>query len=1482
MIPPNARLNTTLNDRVPDWCEPLRDMINIASRTTGVPADLIASVIYQESRGNINVNETRNLYGGSDLNLMRTSHSTAREFVQKYPDRFDRIRGVANNIMLGASYLREMYDIYPSYGWGIALEAYNRPCCMYKFNLPALFGAIGESAYVKEVFRSWSDISSGNNPRDDNKVKKVDSTTPKPVGMASNDRSLLKSVDELTETVNQLINDWYTSNLLHSALSVYNKFEYFHEQYSSEIFDDNYYKMIGHIDDAIFKSILSAFNTSLDVSQLKPGDFYSHAIELIEKHYISFKENMKTLIDNLPTNNNDTLTKFIIEKKEKDRTALKSMESEMDTELKNTQYFLTISTIMDSIFSATSHSLMNYMFIFMLHNETTDRAINQSSSSAVTMTEKSRINQQAEYFKKTKYISKNDLCSLSSDSKWYEKFESALTWYFVFSIIKPTLPNSHPIYDYSYNLAQAFVGFSNPKKIQTNLLPDVREKSIEIKELLEKIYNHETNQLLYIISEFKDQIRQIESFGDISFTYEFSVSAAVLITQNRLTELFDLYKTSTGTFGSGMTSSVSTLMENSFRDAMRLIEPHDELTKSCFYLARADLRSKIDDWDGVDADLKCLIDSNIEKSFYYDKLRAKCEQTRENRESILNEHQRIEYLLIRSYLCTSLGEFQDAFTALLDANYMIGIMKSVSSEQDLPTEKKEAPEDDKILSELQSFIETVCSYLQRHLYFSIEQSSQQLKGLSYLQCLSDYFPNLNILIGTFSIKYDEKLHEFAFDYYFKALPSVENYKYFDPLNETESSNMLTSLKKFLETLKERTKQSLFTVDETVFSDFIQNIITFDKHHQIKEQLNPFVQQYYQILKLNTGLRTVSNVPEQSTTVSHQQPNESQTDISKVHSSKRYSVSSDESGEYHSVRGDSPPTTPLDTATSEYYNILSLDGGGIRGIVEAIILMEIEERTGKKIGELFHCFAGTSTGGILACGLAKYPPMEAKDLLRLYLGPRRFEIFNKNKPYPVACIYTTKYSSEGLEKVLDDELLDECLSNCGNHDLIIPTEILGLGSALFINTTKLSENSNGSLYEQRGLCFYDESENIEFIHRHTCDIPLKDVARCTSAASPLFPPKILEIKKISYTFYDGGYKHNQPDSIAFKWATQIRGVSKNNILLLSIGNSNAAPKPIKRIDNLLNLAKNSKSTFESVTEKTSNSFLEHVLGKRYTRITPDTMVSSAMDDIDSTNLQLLWHAAWKEITEMDRKHEFNPLCSELLRRSHPDARVARDGHAPDEVSYYPSRYMLNPDIYEHIEDKCKNIYEFNMLHKDLSLALKGLFRQIIDSTDHSTDPLQYPRCCERHTPCFLSLAAGVGHIKSILHYFQGKNHCLNPSLDPFLKLTDETKRDFERSDTQSQCKWNPLHYAAANGEILAAVKILYDEPLELTNLTNATRESQLKQMIRRLDTPTKDSKQYTPCKLAKEKKKDLMEKKLKNERKTIKTELDKARKSNNHQ
>ena len=87
---------------------------------------------------------------------------------------------------------------------------------------------------------------------------------------------------------------------------------------------------------------------------------------------------------------------------------------------------------------------------------------------------------------------------------------------------------------------------------------------------------------------------------------------------------------------------------------------------------------------------------------------------------------------------------------------------------------------------------------------------------------------------------------------------------------------------------------------------------------------------------------------------------------------------------------------------QLYTVLSIDGGGIRGIVPLRIISEIERRLGRPLTDAIDLAAGTSTGGIIAAGLSMRDPKrpdqpryKAKDLEQFYHhdGP---DIFRKGR------------------------------------------------------------------------------------------------------------------------------------------------------------------------------------------------------------------------------------------------------------------------------------------------------------------------------------------------------------------------------------------------------------------------------------------------------------------------------------------------------
>jgi len=95
--------------------------------------------------------------------------------------------------------------------------------------------------------------------------------------------------------------------------------------------------------------------------------------------------------------------------------------------------------------------------------------------------------------------------------------------------------------------------------------------------------------------------------------------------------------------------------------------------------------------------------------------------------------------------------------------------------------------------------------------------------------------------------------------------------------------------------------------------------------------------------------------------------------------------------------------------SNNIRILSIDGGGIRGIIPAMVIQallgELEAR------DVFHIIAGTSTGGIIACGLAKPNPISLKSIINLY-KEHGSEIFKKpgNRPHGGRSLGSSRHGS----------------------------------------------------------------------------------------------------------------------------------------------------------------------------------------------------------------------------------------------------------------------------------------------------------------------------------------------------------------------------------------------------------------------------------------------------------------------------------------
>ena len=204
-----------------------------------------------------------------------------------------------------------------------------------------------------------------------------------------------------------------------------------------------------------------------------------------------------------------------------------------------------------------------------------------------------------------------------------------------------------------------------------------------------------------------------------------------------------------------------------------------------------------------------------------------------------------------------------------------------------------------------------------------------------------------------------------------------------------------------------------------------------------------------------------------------------------------------------------------------FNILSIDGGGIRGIIPAMILAEIERRTGRRIAELFDLIAGTSTGGIIALGLTVphrrqrlTPLYEASQLVSFYEEEGK-EIFHSFWQDVVSLhgLMEERYSSEPIERVLRKYLGEHTrLSQALTDVLITSYEIETCRPFFFTRRTARSKSE-----------------------KHF-DPRMWEVARATTAAPAYFAP--FQIKRSSrshlapLTFVDAGIFLNNPTLCAY--------------------------------------------------------------------------------------------------------------------------------------------------------------------------------------------------------------------------------------------------------------------------------------------------------------------------------------------------------------
>ena len=208
-----------------------------------------------------------------------------------------------------------------------------------------------------------------------------------------------------------------------------------------------------------------------------------------------------------------------------------------------------------------------------------------------------------------------------------------------------------------------------------------------------------------------------------------------------------------------------------------------------------------------------------------------------------------------------------------------------------------------------------------------------------------------------------------------------------------------------------------------------------------------------------------------------------------------------------------------------FQILVIDGGGMRGLFPAGILARLEETYGNRIANCFDLIIGTSTGGIIALGLGK--GLKPAEIEEFYLdrGPRIF----------VGADSVLRTLSQIREAKYDSAPLQQELQACFGDTL------LGESEKRLVITSYDMENDDVRLIKT--------AHHVRL--RNDYKLPMWQVGLATSAA-PTFFSACKAIKNARLV--DGGVWANNPTMVGLTEAVSLLEIPLQDIRILSIGTS----------------------------------------------------------------------------------------------------------------------------------------------------------------------------------------------------------------------------------------------------------------------------------------------------------------------------------------
>jgi uncharacterized protein len=289
-------------------------------------------------------------------------------------------------------------------------------------------------------------------------------------------------------------------------------------------------------------------------------------------------------------------------------------------------------------------------------------------------------------------------------------------------------------------------------------------------------------------------------------------------------------------------------------------------------------------------------------------------------------------------------------------------------------------------------------------------------------------------------------------------------------------------------------------------------------------------------------------------------------------------------------------------------VLAIDGGGIRGLIPALLLAEIERRTGRRTGELVDLICGTSTGAIIACALARPDPLPAARIADLYVeeGPRIFARTLLKRITSVEGLIDERYDAKGLVAALER----------------------------YLGTARLADARPPVL-----LTAYDLERRRAVFLRTSDDASMVDAVHASAAAPTYFEP----VPVGGATLVDGGVFAINPAMCGY---AEVDGALE---LLVSLGtgeHTRRLPYAEVRDWGQLEWARPLIDVvFDGIADAVDEQ-LAALIEDRYVRFqTPLDEASDQLDDASPENLAALQREAERLIAARDE--EIDHVCERLL-------------------------------------------------------------------------------------------------------------------------------------------------------------------------------------------------------------------------------------------